>query len=89
MKMIFFTSLCALFLSFNMVAQPPEGKTANANEYDQDNVAERSKKSHKEMDKAELKNNKAQERANKQSEKNRKAKLQGNKKKEDKHQFNF
>jgi hypothetical protein len=87
MKTIFFTSFCALFLSFNIVAQPPE-KTANANEYDQDNVAERSKKSHKEMDKVEMKNNKAQERANKQAEKNRKAKLQG-KKKEDTHKFNF
>lgn len=89
MKTIFFTSFCVLFLSFNIVAQPPEGKTANANEYDQDKVAERSKKSHKEMDKIEQKNNKAQERANKQAEKNRKAKLQGNKKKEDKHEFNF
>jgi hypothetical protein len=89
MKTIFFTSLCTLFLSLTIVAQPPEGKTANANEYDQDHVAERSKKSHKEIDKVEMKNTKAQERANKQSEKNRKAKLQGNKKKEDKHQFNF
>ena len=88
MKTIFFTSFCALILSFNIVAEPPEGKTANANAYDQDKVAERSKKSHKEMDKTEAKNNKAQQRANKESEKNRKAKLQG-KKKEDKHQFNF
>jgi hypothetical protein len=88
MKTILFTSVCALFLCFNTAAQPPEGKTANANEYDQDHVAERSKKSHKEMDKVEMKNNKAQERANKQAEKNRKAKLQG-KKKEDTHRFNF
>lgn len=88
MKTLLFTSFCALFLSFNALAEPPEGKTANANEYDQDKIAERSKKSHKEMDKVESKNNKAQERANKQAEKNRKAKLQG-KKKEDKHQFNF
>ena len=87
MKTMFYTFFCALFLSFNTIAQPPE-KTANANEYDQDHIADRSKKSHKEMDKTEMKNNKAQERANKQSEKNRKAKLQG-KKKEDKHQFNF
>lgn len=88
MKANFLLLLSVFLLTLRIVAQPPEGKTANANEYDQDKIAERSQKSHKEMDKVESKNNKAQERANKQAEKNRKAKLQG-KKKEDTHKFNF
>jgi len=81
--------LFAILIAFKTVAQPPEGKTANANEYDLDKVESRSKKSHKKTDKIEEKNNKAQEKANKQAEKNRKEKLNGKKKKEDDHKFNF
>lgn len=89
MKKLRLISFLIGFVTFQTMAQPPAGKTANDNEYDLDKVESRSKKSHKKADKIEEKNNKAQEKANKQAEKNRKEKLNGKKKKEDDHKFNF
>ena len=87
------TSICYIALSlvlsfyFKTNCQPPEGQTANQNQYDSDHIKERSKKSHKKADKINKHNNKAQDHANKQAEKNRKEKLNGKKKENDTHQF--
>ena len=67
--------------------QPPEGSTANQNEYDKDHVKERSAKSHKKAGKVVRQNTKVQEHANKQAEKNRKEKLSGRKKDDDSREF--
>ncbi|MBC7389114.1 MAG: hypothetical protein H7329_07890 [Opitutaceae bacterium] len=80
--LITFTSIC----NFSY-CQPPEGNTANQNEYDKGHIKERSKKSHKKAEKVNKQNTKVQEHANKQAEKNRKEKLSGKRKEDDAHQF--